>query len=78
MRNERVPKENSTAGVIPRSPWRVEKVSLLPDFGIRVHFFDGTSGEVSLKRLVFSDRAGVFAALRDVEVFKKSLWSMVR
>jgi len=36
-----------------------------------VRFLDGTSGEVFLKRLVFSEHAGVFAVLRDVELFRQ-------
>jgi hypothetical protein len=37
-----------------------------------VKFVDGTTGEVDLSRLVISDKAVVFAALRDPELFAKA------
>lgn len=37
-----------------------------------VRFTDGTAGEVDLSRLIMSDKAGVFAALRDKALFAKA------
>ena len=71
MRSQRVTEENRAVGIEPQSPWRIAEVCPMSDYGIHVRFLDGTSGEVYLKRLVFSERAGVFAALRDVEVFEQ-------
>jgi hypothetical protein len=36
-----------------------------------VRFFDGTSGIVEMRELIFGKCAGVFAALADVEEFAK-------
>jgi Protein of unknown function (DUF2442) len=41
----------------------------LPGYRLFVRFIDGTTGEVDLSRLVVSDRAGIFAALRDPALF---------
>ncbi len=45
--------------------WRVSSVVVLPDYCLRVVFNDGITGIVRMKRLIHSDGAGVFAALRD-------------
>jgi hypothetical protein len=50
----------------------VTEVSALPSYRLVVRFVDGTEGEVDLSRLVLSNRAGVFAALRDPAVFTKA------
>jgi hypothetical protein len=45
--------------------WRVHSVAALPDYCLRVIFIDGVTGVVRMSRLIQSDRAGVFAGLRD-------------
>jgi hypothetical protein len=52
-------------------PWRVNAVSALPDFCLRVTFVDGTSGEVDLRAFLrTADIDGtVFAPLRDSDLF---------
>jgi hypothetical protein len=69
MRNQAETVEDSATGVIPCAAWRVTEAVPLPDFRVSVRFVDGTSGEIDLFRLVESDEAGVFAALRDPSVF---------
>lgn len=63
--------QDRTTGVIPSMPWRVAEVRPLPGFCIEVLFLDGTKGKVDMSRLVTSERAGVFAALRDQAVFNQ-------
>jgi len=72
MRNQAESTQNFTPGVVPRAAWRVCEVSTLPGYRLLVTFVDGTTGEVDLSRLVISDRAGVFTALRDPELFAKA------
>lgn len=55
--------------MIPAAPWRVAGVEPLPDYRLKVRFRDGTEGVVDLARLVTGQRPGVFAALRDPDVF---------
>lgn len=72
MRNQAESTQNSTPGVIPCAPWRVTEVSTLPGYCLLVRFVDGTTGEVDLSRLVISDKAGIFAALRDPGLFARA------
>jgi len=69
MRNQAESTQNSAPGVIPCSPWRVIEVHTLPDYRLLVRFSDDTTGEVDLSKLVMSDSAGIFAALRDPALF---------
>lgn len=72
MRKQAESTQNSTPGIIPSASWRVSEVSTLSGYRLLVRFVDGTTGEVDLSRLVISDKAGVFATLRDPELFAKA------
>jgi hypothetical protein len=72
MRSQAESTQNSTPGIIPCASWRVTEVRTLPNYRLVLRFVDGTEGEVDLSRLVLSNRAGVFAALRDPGVFAKA------
>jgi Protein of unknown function (DUF2442) len=61
-----------TPPIRPVAPWRVAKVAVLPDLRLRVRFNDGTEGVVDLAAFVRSAAAGVFAALRDENVFAQA------
>ena len=50
-------------------PDDVASVEALPDFRLRVRFYDGVEGMVDLSSLVHSPDAGVFAALADPDHF---------
>jgi hypothetical protein len=60
-----------TPPVRPRAPWRVAAVEALPGFRLQVRFNDGIAGIVEMAEFISSDAAGVFAALRDEEVFRQ-------
>jgi Protein of unknown function (DUF2442) len=64
--------QDSAPGVIPRAPWRVIEVQAFPDYRLAVKFIDGTAGEIDMSRLVTGDRAGIFAQLRDPELFNRA------
>ena len=55
-------------------PWRVTAVAALPGFRLRVTFVDGTDGEVELGSFLQRRETanGVFAPLRDPEVFAQA------
>ncbi|MCA3269916.1 MAG: DUF2442 domain-containing protein [Alphaproteobacteria bacterium] len=55
--------------VVVTSPWRVDQVAPLPDYRFRVRFRDGLTGDVDMFRLVHSPDAGVFASLKDPQLF---------
>jgi hypothetical protein len=48
------------------------EIKVLHNHRLSVTFSDGTRGEVDLFRLVHSDQAGVFSALRDPETFAQA------
>ena len=64
-------KENSAIGVKPIAPWRLTNVTPMPNYKLAVTFNDGVQGIVDMQNLIMSDEAGVFAILREVELFKK-------
>ena len=72
MRSQTESIQDSAPGVIPRAPWRVIEVHAFPDYRLAVKFIDGTAGEIDMSRLVTGDRAGIFAQLRDPELFNRA------
>jgi hypothetical protein len=63
--------QDRAVGLRRSTPWHVVDVTALPDYTISVTFSDGVAGFVHLSGIINSDKAGVFAALRDDAVFKK-------
>jgi hypothetical protein len=57
--------------VIPKAPWRIACVRPLPGFRLSVRFNDGKEGTVTMAGLIHSPNAGVFAVLRNEELFSK-------
>ena len=71
MRDEENTPENSSPGINLTMPWRVLAVKALDGYCLEVTFIDGTQGEVDMSKLIFSQNAGVFEALRDTQIFKQ-------
>ena len=65
------PEIDSTAGVTPRSPWRLVAVTALPAFQLAVTFQDGTQGIVDLSSVCTSKNTGVFAELANPVTFEQ-------
>jgi len=72
MRTKSVTKENFASGTVCTALWRLTKVKPLPNYELEVEFNDGTHGFVEMVKLIMSDKAGVFAALKDRDVFNKA------
>lgn len=72
MRTKSVAKKDCATGVVCISPWRLKKVKSLPNYELEVEFNDGTHGFVEMIKLIMSDKAGVFAILKDREIFNKA------
>ncbi|NMG40566.1 DUF2442 domain-containing protein [Chelativorans sp. ZYF759] len=68
--------EDRTAAVVPpinpAAPWRVVAVVVVGDTDLKVRFVDGVEGLVHMHDLIWSERPGVFAALRDPDVFRRA------
>jgi hypothetical protein len=71
MRNQAESTQDTTPGVVLSAPWRIAEIHVLPALCLSVVFVDGTAGEVDLSRLVNSEKAGIFAALRDPSFFRR-------
>ena len=71
MRTKSAPYKNISPPIIVTSPWRIKKVKSLPDYTLEVQFIDGTLGTIFMKKLIFSPKAGVFAALKDPAIFNQ-------
>lgn len=71
MRTKSVAKKNSPPGIICSAPWRLTKVKPLANYRLEVEFTDGTSGRVEMSKRILSDRAGVFAKLKDENIFNQ-------
>ncbi len=68
---ETVTQEHRPAGVIAAASWRVRAVAVQPGYRLSITCNDGTSGIVDMSRLVASEKAGVYAVLKDVSVFNQ-------
>jgi hypothetical protein len=69
MRDESGTDEDRSRRLGTHVPWRVVDVRPLAGLRLAVQFADGTPGEVDVSRLVAGEGAGVFACLRDPDVF---------
>lgn len=71
MSIETVTQENITAGLKPVAPWRVRAVNVLPGYKLSITCNDGTNGIVDMSALVNSLDAGMYAELKDQELFQQ-------
>jgi len=71
MSVETVAQENRSVGITAAAPWRVQSVSVLPDYCLSVTCNDGTVGVVDMSRLIASEQAGIFEALQDEKLFNQ-------
>lgn len=71
MRPTSITEKNTTPGITCAAPWRLTKVKPLADYKLEVEFIDGTHGFVEMSYRVTSDKAGVFAALKDAHIFNQ-------
>lgn len=63
--------KNIASAVSPEASWRLTKVKALPNYVLEVQFKDGTHGIVEMESLIMSSKAGVFAQLKDQNLFNK-------
>src|SRR3989338_8551374 len=71
MSNETVAQENIAVGITAAAPWRVSAVNVLPDYQLSITCNDGTNGIVDMSALVNSPVAGIYAALKDAQLFQQ-------
>lgn len=71
MRKESATKKNIAPTISCKAPWRLLKVTPLPNYKLEVEFVDGAHGLVDLSQRVMSHTAGVYASLKDLTLFNK-------
>jgi len=71
MSIETVTQENISVGLRATAAWRIRAVNVLPDYRLSVTCNDGTNGIVDMSALVNSSNAGIFAALKDAQLFQQ-------
>ena len=71
MSAETITQKNSTLGIKPTAPWRIKSIDALPNYCLTVTCNDGTNGIVDLSRLIFSQKTGIYAALKDEKLFNQ-------
>jgi hypothetical protein len=71
MSNETVAQENIAVGLKTVAAWRVRAFNVLPDYRLSITCNDGTNGIVDMSALVNSKNAGIYSALKDVQLFHK-------
>lgn len=71
MPTEKVNSPSSTSEVTASVPWRARTVAVLPDYCLSVTCNVGTTGIVDMSQLIFSEKAGIYSALKDMQLFNQ-------
>lgn len=72
MRKESNTEKNIAPAITCTAPWRLTKIKPLENYKLEAEFVDGTHGFVEMEQLITSQKAGVFAKLKDVGIFNKA------
>jgi hypothetical protein len=69
---ELMPKEKvNTSKVTASASWRARTVAVLPDYCLSVICNDGATGVVDMSQFIFSEKAGIYSALKDAQLFNQ-------
>jgi len=71
MAIEIIAQENIAVGPRAAAAWRVRVVHVLPKYRLSITCNDGTNGIVDMAALVQSPDAGMYAALKDTQLFQQ-------
>lgn len=71
MRTESNTEKNITPAIVCAVSWRLTNVKPLQNYMLEVEFIDGTHGFVEMKQQIMSQKAGVFAVLKDINIFNQ-------
>jgi len=69
MPSQTATEENSTAGVTPAAPWRIQAVSVLPNHRLALTFRDGLIGVADFSAIETTATPGIYAPLADIDFF---------
>ena len=71
MRTPSVTKKNLTPRIVCTVAWRLTRVTPLAHYTLEVEFVDGTHGLVEMQQRITSNKAGIFAKLKDLTIFNQ-------
>lgn len=71
MSTETATQEHRSSGITAAVPWRIRSVTVLPDYCLAVTCNDGAAGTVDMSQLIFSEKAGIYSALKDAQLFNR-------
>lgn len=71
MRKTSSTKKDSSPRISCIAEWRLTKVRPLANYKLEVEFIDGIHGFVEMEHRVTNKKAGVFAALKNVDLFNQ-------
>ncbi|NNM60240.1 MAG: DUF2442 domain-containing protein [Legionellales bacterium] len=71
MRTVPSTQQDIAPAIVCTAPWRLTHVAALDNYRLEVEFIDGVKGFVDMKALIMREKAGVFAALRDIDTFNQ-------
>lgn len=69
MPSQTATEENSTARVVPAASWRIQAVSVLPDYRLALTFCDGLKGVADFSAITTTTNPGIYTPLADPEYF---------
>ena len=69
MSNPATAEKDSALGTVPAAPWRIQAVSVLPNFRLAIRFRDGKTGIVDCSGLLHAQDLGIYAPLADSSFF---------
>ena len=71
MSTKTAAQEHRTIGVTASAPWRVRTVTVLLDYCLSVTCNDGATGAIDMSQLIFSEKPGIYSALKDTQLFNQ-------
>lgn len=69
MPGQLLPHGNTSAGVTPAAPWRVQAVSVQPNHRLALTFRDGLIGVADFSSIGATANPGIYAPLADIDFF---------
>ena len=63
--------QHRSSGITAAAPWRIRSVIVLADYCLSVTCNDGTTDTLDMSQLIFSENAGIYSALKDVQLFNQ-------
>ena len=71
MSTKTAAQEHCPPGITAAAPWRIRSVTVLLDYCLSVTCNDGATGTIDMSQLIFSEKPGIYSALKDTQLFNQ-------